>query len=43
MRTGALTRMQLLLGLLWLAERAWKGRQVARFFRRPVPAPAATP
>ena len=39
----ALTRTQLALGFLWLAERAWKGRQVARFFRRPVPAPDVPP
>lgn len=42
-RPDALALARLALGLLWLAERGWKGWQVARFFRRPVPAPATPP
>lgn len=36
-------KLNLLIGILMLAERVWKHWMVVRFFRRPVPAPATDP
>ena len=38
-----LARLHVALTLLWLAERAWKGWRVRRFFRQPAPVPARDP
>ena len=37
-RLSTLDGLRLALGLAWLVEKAWKHRQVARFFRQPPPA-----